>query len=62
MNEYYILGCLKERTKLKAIKGKRKSQDGIKCVQCLAISTDNKFLVRIYKFSFIIFHLYSRII
>ncbi|XP_006620835.1 U3 small nucleolar RNA-interacting protein 2 isoform X2 [Apis dorsata] len=36
---------LKERTKLKAIKGKRKSQDGIKCVQCLAISTDSKFLV-----------------
>ncbi|XP_017754685.1 PREDICTED: U3 small nucleolar RNA-interacting protein 2-like [Eufriesea mexicana] len=31
---------LKERTKLKAIKGKSKSQDGIKCVQCLAVSTD----------------------
>ncbi|CAL7936460.1 unnamed protein product [Xylocopa violacea] len=37
---------LKERTKLKAIKGKTKSsQNGMKCVQCLAISTDGKFLV-----------------
>ncbi|XP_031831531.1 U3 small nuclear riboprotein factor 55K [Nomia melanderi] len=36
---------LKERTKLKSIKGKRKTEDGIKCVQCIAVSTDNKFLV-----------------
>ncbi|XP_015428985.1 PREDICTED: U3 small nucleolar RNA-interacting protein 2 [Dufourea novaeangliae] len=36
---------LKERTKLKAIKGKRKTQDGIKCVQCMAVSSDSKFLV-----------------
>ncbi|XP_076276452.1 U3 small nuclear riboprotein factor 55K [Lasioglossum baleicum] len=37
---------LKERTKLKSIKGKRKNQEGgMKCVQCMAISTDSKFLV-----------------
>ncbi|XP_053971604.1 U3 small nucleolar RNA-interacting protein 2-like [Hylaeus volcanicus] len=36
---------LKERSKLKAIKGKRKIQQGMKCIQCLAISTDSKFLV-----------------
>ncbi|XP_076236754.1 U3 small nuclear riboprotein factor 55K isoform X4 [Calliopsis andreniformis] len=36
---------LKERTKLKTIKGKRKNQEGIKCVQCIAVSTDGKFLV-----------------
>ncbi|XP_043253100.1 U3 small nucleolar RNA-interacting protein 2 [Colletes gigas] len=36
---------LKEKTKLKSIKGKRKIQDGVKCVQCLAVSTDGKFLV-----------------
>lgn len=45
------LGSLKERTKLKAIKGKRKNQEGIKCVQCIAVSTDGKFLVRLDKFS-----------
>ncbi|XP_076236756.1 U3 small nuclear riboprotein factor 55K isoform X6 [Calliopsis andreniformis] len=38
-------GSLKERTKLKTIKGKRKNQEGIKCVQCIAVSTDGKFLV-----------------
>lgn len=53
LSEYYILGCLKERAKLKAIKGKTKSEAGMKCVQCLAISTDGKFLVRLYKLSFI---------
>ncbi|XP_076176104.1 U3 small nuclear riboprotein factor 55K [Ptiloglossa arizonensis] len=36
---------LKERAKLKAIKGKRKTQDGMKCIQCIATSTDSKFLV-----------------
>ncbi|XP_029037796.1 U3 small nucleolar RNA-interacting protein 2 [Osmia bicornis bicornis] len=36
---------LKDRTKLKVIKRKKKAQDGIKCVQCMAISTDGKFLV-----------------
>ncbi|KOC67510.1 U3 small nucleolar RNA-interacting protein 2 [Habropoda laboriosa] len=36
---------LPERSKLKVIKGKRKTQDGLKYVQCLAISTDGKFLV-----------------
>ncbi|KAK1135999.1 hypothetical protein K0M31_000568 [Melipona bicolor] len=36
---------LKDRTKLETIKGKKKSQDGMKYVQCLTISTDGKFLV-----------------
>lgn len=36
---------LKERTKLKALKGKRKDQDGIKCVLCMAVSSDGKLLV-----------------
>ncbi|KAF7391129.1 hypothetical protein HZH66_009609 [Vespula vulgaris] len=36
---------LKERTKLKVIKGKRKGQDGMKSINCMAISTDGKFLV-----------------
>ncbi|KAK2589024.1 hypothetical protein KPH14_001867 [Odynerus spinipes] len=35
---------LKERTKLKVMKGKRKGQDGMKSVRCMAISTDGKFL------------------
>ncbi|XP_078048603.1 U3 small nuclear riboprotein factor 55K [Augochlora pura] len=37
---------LKERTKLKSMRGKRKNQkEGMKYVQCMAISTDSKFLV-----------------
>lgn len=36
--------CLKERTKLKVIKRKMKTQEGMKCVRCMAISTDGKFL------------------
>lgn len=36
---------LKDRTKLKVIKGKWKNPDGMKCVQCMAVSTDGKFLV-----------------
>lgn len=55
LSEYYVIGCLKEGAKLKAVKGKRKSEAGMKCVQCLAISTDGKFLVRLYKLSFIIY-------
>lgn len=36
---------LKDRTKLKVIKGKWKNPNGMKCVQCIAVSTDGKFLV-----------------
>lgn len=46
----FVTGSLKERTKLKVIKRKKKAQDGIKCVQCMAISTDGKFLVRLKEF------------
>lgn len=41
-----FLGALKERAKLKAIKGNRKNnKNGMKSVECIAISTDGKFLV-----------------
>ncbi|XP_012223162.1 U3 small nucleolar RNA-interacting protein 2 [Linepithema humile] len=37
---------VKDKVKLKAIKGNRgKTKDGMKSIRCLAISTDNKFLV-----------------
>ncbi|XP_033334240.2 U3 small nuclear riboprotein factor 55K [Megalopta genalis] len=37
---------LKERTKLKSIRGRRKNQkEGMKHIQCMTISTDSKFLV-----------------
>ena len=36
---------LKERAKLKTIKGKRKAQEGMKFVRCMAVSNDGKFLV-----------------
>lgn len=40
-----IKWSLKERTKLKVIKGKNKEQDGMKSINCIAVSTDGKFLV-----------------
>lgn len=36
---------VKDRNKLKSVRGKRKGQNGMKCIQCIAISTDGKFLV-----------------
>lgn len=42
----WLLGSVKEKVKLKAIRGKRgKTKDGIKSIRCVAISTDGKFLV-----------------
>ena len=44
-----ILGLLSDRSKVKILKGRRKKEEnGIKCVQCMAISTDEKFLVSYY--------------
>ncbi|KAI4474914.1 hypothetical protein M0802_015381 [Mischocyttarus mexicanus] len=40
-----IKWSLKEKTKLKVIKGKHKDQNGMKSVNCVTVSTDGKFLV-----------------
>ncbi|XP_043484115.1 U3 small nucleolar RNA-interacting protein 2-like isoform X2 [Leptopilina heterotoma] len=38
--------CLADKSKVKILKGKRtKNDNGIKCVECMAISTDSKFVV-----------------
>ncbi|XP_031782554.1 U3 small nucleolar RNA-interacting protein 2 isoform X1 [Nasonia vitripennis] len=36
---------LSDKRKLKSLKGKGKNHDGMKCIRCIAISTDSKFLV-----------------
>lgn len=47
----FLLGSVKEKIKLKAVRGNRngnkkgQSKDEFKCIRCLAISTDGKFLV-----------------
>jgi hypothetical protein len=49
--KYLLLkGSLHNKQKLKSIKGKSKNQGNMSAIQCLAISTDNKFLVSVNHF------------
>ncbi|XP_015609641.1 U3 small nucleolar RNA-interacting protein 2 isoform X2 [Cephus cinctus] len=44
-NGSLVKWSMSDKSKLKVLKGKGKTNDGIKCVRCIAISTDSKFLV-----------------